>query len=348
VAAGTYSAWEAKHPVPTYGPDVTYASTRMVLDSNYPAGDLEHDLADQTKQMVGFHLRGQCPRCFDPTSAVCSTRYLAQELSPSEGGRDRYQYTTLKCACIQVHAGATGGAFGCGAEWMLKISYDSENPGRSPLIENVTKEEAQYRWAPADANGAAIPASLSSFQATASKWQTALTAFVALVGVGSLLSGRTNFQALSGGWQLCLAIALGVAVLSDALMLYSGDLASLGLPTLNSEARDVKDLKNADLAPLKEARKAEHQLWCAIGFAVPTVIASVCALAILLFVEPVPTYKVSYTEGTTTMTTSCGTFSSVLPPAGQPLPPGLTFTAKVNGATPLRVSALHITTIAGC
>jgi hypothetical protein len=348
VTTADFSAWEAGHAAPAYGPDVTYASTRMVLGPGYPVGDLDHDLEDQTRQMVGFHLRGHCPRCFDLTSAVCSTRYLAQELKPSESGRDRYQYTTLKCACIRVHAGASAGVFGCGAEWMLKVSYDHENPGRSPVIENVTEEEAQYRWAPAEINGAAIPASLSSFQATASKWQTALTAFVALVGVGSLLSGRTNFQALSSGWQLGLAIALGVAVLCDALMLYSGDLASLGLPTLKSEARDVKDLKNADLAPLKEARKAEHQLWFAIGFAVPTVIASVCALAILLFVEPVPTYKVTYTQGSTTVTTSCGTFSSRLPPSGQPLPSGLTFTAKVNGATPLQVSTLHITTIAGC
>jgi hypothetical protein len=116
--------------------------------------------------------------------------------------------------------------------------------------------------------------------------------------VGSLLTGRTTVQALSPAWRVLLVVALGVAVVFDAAMLSAGDLASLGFPSLREGAQDLRNLKDADLAPLKLARKAEHQLWFSFGFAAPTVLASICAIAILLFVgttNPVPTYKLTYT-----------------------------------------------------
>lgn len=342
-----YSIWESNHT-----PITAYTMTRILVTDSYPAKDLDHDLNERDKSMVGFHIRGHCPGCFHPTSAVCATRYLAEKMSPDEQGRDRHMYTTLKCACIGAHTLAPPATFGCGAEWMLKVSYNSAHPGDRPLIAGVPQAEAQYRWAAADANGAAIPGSLSTFQTSAGKWQTALTAIVALVGIGSLLTGRSTFQTLIPVWQLLLVVALGVAVLSDGLMLWAADLASLGFPSLRSSTEDLKDLEEADLAPLEMARKAEHRLWTSFAFAVPTIAASIFALAILLFVgsaNPAPTYKVSYTQkGSIAMTTSCGTFSSPLPTPSKRLSPNITFTPKVNGATPIPVGTMTITSIAGC
>src|ERR1700734_3838511 len=100
--------------------------TRIVITDRYPVKDLEHDLDHRDKNMVGFHIRGHCPGCFHPTSAVCATKYLAQIVPPDDQHRDRSMFTTLRCACIDNHAGALSGTFGCGAEWMLKVTYDSK------------------------------------------------------------------------------------------------------------------------------------------------------------------------------------------------------------------------------
>jgi hypothetical protein len=201
-----FAIWERQH---SHEKTTTYTIKRPVLDDTYPATDLDQDFAQQGKNGVGFHIRGHCPACFHPTSAVVVTRYLAEKQMPAVDSRDRCMYTTLKCACIFDHQNAATTPFGCGAEWMLRVSYKSHPKNVDPqlgeggpivrrdrpLIEIVSQAEAQYRWASADANGAAIPTSLMTFQAAAGKWQTALTALVALVGVGSLLTGRTTVQA---------------------------------------------------------------------------------------------------------------------------------------------------------
>jgi hypothetical protein len=341
-----YSRWETGRLATR-----TYESKHIILDETYPAGELVDEMF-VGKDIVGFHIRGRCPACFHETSAVCATRYLAQDRSPAEDGRDRYMYTTLKCACIIDHPkNPATPPFGCGAEWMLKVSY-SEKTLMRPEIEIVSAIDARYRWAAADVNGMAIPDSLTTFQTAAGKWQAALTALVALVGVGSLLTGRSTVQALTPSWQWLLAIALGLAILFDAAMLCAGDLASFGFPSLRSEAQANRDLLNADLAPLKSARKAEHQLWYSFVFAGLTVLASIAVIAILLFVatpNPAATYKITYTQkDSVASTTSCGTFSQPLPVPPEWFSKRTTFTPDVTGAHSLDVRSISIKSIVGC
>jgi hypothetical protein len=261
-------------------------SQRILLPSGYDLSRYADDRKSMKKPMVGFHLSGPCPVCEHQTTAVCATSYLANEQTPDPERRDRTQTTALKCACVEDHTSEQAPAplsFGCGAEWLLKVSWSRTESQIAVKKEVVTEEEAMRVWAAADANGVAIPSTLATYQAVAGKWQTALTAIVALVGVGSLLAGHTTFQMLSAPWQVGFAVALAVAIIGNGAVLWTSDLASFGFPTLRHAVASHKELYNSDLAPLKLAKKAQTQMWWSFGFAIPTIAASIAAVSIFLF-----------------------------------------------------------------
>jgi len=328
-------------------------SQRVLLPPEYPTGEFDDDRTTMGKDMVGFHLSGKCPVCKHDSSAVCATRYLANEQHDDGESRDRYQVTALKCACVEDHTSEEQPApltFGCGAEWLLKVSWSHDNADVTVKKESVLDDEAWKAWAAADANGAAIPSTLTTYQGVAGKWQAALTAIVALVSVGTLLTGRSAFQSLATGWQVGLIAALAVAVLGNAAVLWKSDLASFGFPTLKYAVQSVKNLPNADLAPLTLAKKAEDQMWSSFGFAIPTILASMAAIAILLFVGPAPptaSYKVTEKLGTVSTTTPCGHFTNYVPYTS-PVPAALQFTPNIAGAETVTLDGTNITTIESC
>jgi uncharacterized membrane protein YeaQ/YmgE (transglycosylase-associated protein family) len=149
--------------------------------------------------------------------------------------------------------------------------------------EVVCQDEAQRVWATADTNGNAIPSTLTTYQTVTGKWQAALTAIVAGVGLASLLSGHTVFETLSAVWQAGFVAAFVVAIIGNAAVLVISDLASFGFPTLGYVVKNGKKLDEADLAPLKSARKAQTKMWWSLALAVPTIAASIAGASILLF-----------------------------------------------------------------
>ena len=285
-------------------------------------------------------------------SASATDEILAQhpELPPRNDVPAKTMLSVVRCACIANHVAPTPDAFGCGTEWLVRVTYDPKN-NNNTAITPVTYEESVNCWAAADAAATAAPGALTNAQAAAGKWQAGLTAIIAVLGVTALLSNRATIQTLSPGWETLFAIAAAAAVVANIVMLLQSDLASFGFPNIR-QALPPSDLRNADLDPLTQARVTLRKLRISTWATGAAVLAAIVAVAVVLFVHPAlpkATYKITTVSGTTTTTSACGTISYPAPPKpGQPAPTTLTFTANTDDATPTAITLTTITTITAC
>ena len=375
----TYEQWRVEHPAVAI-----YTPQHVALDE-FPTTEFEDDryrFGDQAT-MVGFHIWGRCPACGHLTRALCATKYLAQDSSPTErvsppappsSGRvnvpDRVQppsyapppyapplpapaptptptptvellenptqvAMSMKCACVHAHEKSPGG-FGCGAGWLLQITYSTTNAAQPVRKEPIREEVAVRIWPAVEAAGAAVPTSFNTAQASATKWQGALTAFVALIGIAAVLGGRDTIQGLENWWEALLVVALIVAVGCNAAMLYRSDLASIGFPALRPALTEPK-LEDDDLAPLLQATKSVAGLRSAFFWMLGAVAASIVVVGIFVFApsdrpaSPAATYKVTEVVNGVTLTTPCGTFTPSLPIDGRPIPSSVRFKPNVAG-----------------
>jgi hypothetical protein len=285
-------------------------------------------------------------------SASATDEILAQhpDLPPRNDVPAKTMLTVVRCACIANHVAPTPETFGCGTEWLVRVTYDPKNKDNT-VLSPVTYEESVNCWAAADAAAMAAPAALTTAQAAAGKWQTALTAIIAVLGVTALLSNRATIQTLSPGWETLFAIAAAAAVVANIVTLLQSDLASLGFPHIR-QALLPSDLQNADLDPLTQARVTLRKLRTSTWATGAAVLAATIAVSIVLFVHPAlpkPSYKITTAAGGTTTTSACGTIS--YPPAakpGQPAPTTLTFTPNTDDAAPSAITLTTITTITAC
>jgi hypothetical protein len=364
-------AWSDADPAE---PPIPYLAQRVALAADYPMRPpADQGFADDRAALIrddqlfaGFHILGHCPVCRHNSSAVCATEYLSK---PTESGDivgevegftgmvtrgDRQvpeaellnmkQTTALMCACLGAH-GAKDGGFGCGAEWLIEVFYAKDAATGKVLKRPVSLSESYAFWKVADANGAAIPSALTTAQASAAKWQTALTAFVGLVSIGSLLTGRATIPSLETLWKILLMVALAAAVGCNALVLWISDTASLGVPRYK-QAPKLKDLKNADIAPLVEAQKTINKTRVAMGWTAATVVLALAAITMVLFAPTAsPKAKYEVTTGTKDngVTSVCGEITSQLPGDGS-VPPTVEFKAPGKAATTLN----NVVSIASC
>jgi hypothetical protein len=343
--------WRAELPPPPAGKTVTQ---RVRLFEGFDTGCFRDDREAQGPKMVGFHISGPCPVCAHETRAVCATRYLALKTGePDPAGYDRYQITALRCACVDDHTSQMPPGpvtFGCGAEWLLKVSWSTRDPMLRVKKEIVGAPDDEV-WAVVDANDQAIPATLTNYQAVAGKWQAALTAIIALVSVASILTGRDTFRTLAAPWKAGLIVALAVAIIGNGLVLWSSDLASLGWPTVKNVEGTPKRLADADLEPLRRAQTAQAEMVRSGLLVIPTLLGAIVAISILLLVgptPPTPTYKVTVAwSATQSATTPCGHFTGYVPYTAA-VPKKLTFTPAIPGGRPLTIDGTKVTAIAPC
>ena len=352
-------------------PKKWFQNERIQLPENWPNDWFDNDrnhLADEP----GFHIFGDCPSCHHPTTGLCATEYLSQDIGrgaararvvgvePIEEAQvvqgiegptpDKTQITVLRCACNANHVPPTAGAFGCGSEWLVRVSYDSTSKSNA-TISVVTQDEASHCWSAADAAAASVPTSLTIAQATAKNWGGALTAILALLGISSLLSNRTSVQSLAPWWQALFGLFALVAVVADGVMLSQSNLATYGFPSIKTSLKP-RDLENADLNPLIQASASVGKLQTSVRATAVAVVSALVALAILLFASPAPgpaSSKITYTAGRIATTTACGTVTLPKPAAaGQPKPTTLTFTPHTKGAKAQEIELGKITTISAC
>lgn len=200
-------------------------------------------------------------------------------------------YAVISCRCTHFHdsdPAATGstkpdGVLGCGSYWMVKATPDSAALGGMSLTAVPTT--ADYRTVGA-AKAAALAhgTSLTSVQAIAGKWQTALTAILGVLVVTSLVGGRTTLEELD---PLSKAIVAALAVLSlttNVWAIYRFTLAASGRSEIVSTG-NPNQLQQADLEPLVEARRALSTFESAVRAAA---LAFVSALAAMLCVWLLP------------------------------------------------------------
>jgi len=268
------------------------------------------------------------------------------------------QVTVLQCACIVDHQGAPAGTFGCGSQWLLRVTFNQGGSAKT-TIKHVSELQAPYYWPAADAAAAEIPNSLSDAQATAKNWAAGLAAAIALLGVSGLLGNGKTIQALSGIWQFFFGLAAFVAVLAAALMIYQSTLAGYGSTRLR-QALKPSDLRNADLDPLIEASASVRRLRRSVWATGVSVLAALAAAGILLFVSPpgaapaagsiIYPYpvKITYVTGGITVTTPCGVVQAPGSP-GTAAAASLTLkpsTPPSAGSIPIELS--EITATSGC
>lgn len=205
----------------------------------------------------------------------------------------------LTCQCSETHpqappapAIATGDTaspalprYGCGSSWLVEAKYRIVGKSRTKVVEPVPATEQFKYWRAADANAAAAPASLTTVQSTASKWQTAITAVLGLVGVATLIGGRDTLQKLNPTAQHYVGGAALLAILSSAAASVFFTMASSGLPTLKP-FNSPSDLFNADLLPLRQAWRSARNLRVAFALAMLSLGAAIVAVGFVLFASP--------------------------------------------------------------
>lgn len=201
---------------------------------------------------------------------------------------------TCQCAESHPHAAATAGTtaapagtppYGCGSSWLVQAKYRIVGTHRTKAIEPVPTDEQFRYWRAADANAAAAPASLTTVQSIASKWQTAITAVLGLVGVATLIGGRDTLQKLDPVAQKYVGGAALLAILLSAGASLFFAMSSSGIPALkpfNSPA----DLVNADLLPLRQAWRSARDFRVAFTLAMLSLGAAIVAVGFVLYGSP--------------------------------------------------------------
>ena len=199
---------------------------------------------------------------------------------PADDAR-RTQVLVMRCNCDQSHSDKDD-PFGCGSEWLLAVNYIPSDSEATVYKLPLSDTDSSRVWQSAESVTAATSATLTSSQASATKWTSVFTAALGILGLAGILGGRTTIQALGGGWEVALGIAVVVALLGNIAMLGFANNASLGFPSLR-KAPDIVELKNADLQPLHDADDAIKALDKARTAAYLSGFAALIAIFIFLF-----------------------------------------------------------------
>ena len=353
--------WSPPQPVP---PKAAYAVEHVLLQ-DWPDRNFRDDRAAQVRDFVGFHIYGTCPSCGHETSALCSAKYLAQDDVVYQDDRptDPYEQewrqpagrvtnvTLLRCACLSRHEGGPDGSFGCGSEWLLRVTYSVEDPAAPVHVYPVREDEACRYWHPAEDVTDSVPKALADAQAGAGKWQGSLSALLAVLGLSAVLAGRDTILSLGTGAKWALGVAALVAILGNLLMLYFSDLASFGFPKI-AHATQPRSLLDSDLAPLVAAQRSTSNLRVARAFTAVALAGALVATGVFLFAPKQvaqPGSKLTVTvagsgDTGTKLTTACG----VARFDDDARPTTVTFTPPEKGARPVTYPIGEVSAIEPC
>ena len=310
------------------------------------------DYSAQGKDPCGFHVFGvdACPICEHSTSDVFPLKVASEAIggrtprilrrvtvgSPNTFTRDAgytaavpappppalpaaTYYGLLSCKCPVNHVPKAGaaegtkpaGAIGCGAFWMLGATPDPEVAGGMQL--SAVPANVDYRaWAASKAAALGVSDSLTTVQATASKWQTAMTALLGVLVITGFL-GRDTISALTWWGKLIVGIAAATALVLNFWSIYRYTLASSGRSVVVASGK-LAELEQADIEPIRQARRAVTQLDRALNLTFFSLAAAVTTLLCVWFLPdanvpnvPNVSITIAHTDGSTS--TTCGTLT---------------------------------------
>ena len=333
---------------PVNGSDVGYSVRKKTLT----ATELEttvNDLKAQAKPLIGFHVTGPCPGCTHRTSDVfpaaaivmdagagvlgeAATRASAsiaqEEIRPDiatsagtpeitarrpVGNVDKPKIAMLHCRCAVTHDNSSG-KDGCGATWLVKACFDNRDPVRGADLEALTQAEEVAAWPVAEVMASSSATALTTVQAAAAKWQTALTSILALVTVVSLVGGRTALETIDHPYRWVIAGFAVVAVLANAWAVYRSTLSSIGFPRIR-QAAGTPELIASDLWPLRQATDATEKLHAAVFWAACSFISAIIAVGFVWMSPDVQPSAVTLTltGNTQGVTSVCGSLQTSTP-----------------------------------
>jgi len=226
-------------------------------------------------------------------------------------------YALLSCKCPVNHvpkADAAEGtkpadAIGCGAFWMLGATPNSKVTGGMKL--SVVPADVDYRaWAASKAAALGVSDSLTTVQATASKWQTAMTALLGVLVITGFL-GRDTISGLTWWGKLIVGIAAAIALVLNFWSIYRYTLAGSGRSDVVASG-NLAELEQADIEPIRQARRAVAQLDWALTLTFFSLAAAVTTLLCVWFLPDANmpenvSITIAHSDGSTS--TTCGTLT---------------------------------------
>jgi hypothetical protein len=344
---------------------VNYKAIRVRMTESAAEG-CTADLYSQTPPLVGFHVIGDCPRCGDRTHDLFPLEYLggqeagapsgaapaviatlrwtgptARKAPPPPAGATRHTDVALqRCRCIENHAGADG-KYGCGATWLIAATYDLANIEQRVTFAAVAKDEAYKDWEGAASRAQSAADALTTVQAAAAKWQTALTAILGLVAVLTVIGGRSTLQGLATPYQYLAGVAAALAIAANARAIYQANLAAVGFPKLEN-MKELPPLIDSDEAPTAQARVAVERLQSALHAATASLIMGMVAVALVWYGTGAPS-----TSATLVLTNGQSICGSIATSDLTKAPDQILFTS--NGVTkPYQVSDIQQITVGSC
>jgi hypothetical protein len=308
-----------------------YKSMRVSLADDQ-ARAYTADLHTQTPPLVGFHVIGKCPRCGDDTHDLFPIEYLAGQddgaapgapakiisafsmtrtvrtdaPSDAEPTRRQTDVALQRCRCVANHAGAKGN-YGCGATWLIAASYDPSDRNQPVTFAAVPPGTAAEDWEGAAARAQSAADALTTVQAAAAKWQTALTALLGLVAVLTVIGGRSTLQGLATPYQALVGVFAAASIAANAWAIYQANLAAVGFPKLQG-IKELPSLADSDEAPLEQARVAVDRLRAALHAATASLVAGMVAVAFVWYGQGTP--STSATLVLTTGRSVCGSIAT--------------------------------------
>ena len=345
----------------TFTADAPYSPTRCpVEEADIGQLAMTTDIERQNRPVVGFHIDGLCPRCGHKTSDIFPVEYVTEDVGGFSGIPPLSRFTArfrsqsieeypglrttvslskpwrvsvavLHCHCVETHSG-DGGSLGCNAEWLVQAEYNLASRQAKPI--RAVPPDIQHRyWAAADSLSAVTTTSLTSVQATATKWITGLGAILGLVGVATVVTGRDTFQELDSTAQEFLVGFAALFAVASAASIFFSNLAGSGYPIVWSPS-SPPDLVDADLWPIQQARQAVSKLRIATYCAGVALIAAVCAIVTIWYGPAAPSVSkvdilVVKPSPTPAISAICGALPSAQP---SPTIPG-TINFQPSGAS---------------
>jgi hypothetical protein len=229
------------------------------------------------------------------------------------GDANKPKIAMLHCRCAVTHDNSSG-KDGCGATWLVKASFDTRNPAQPASLEALTQAEEVAAWPAAEVMASSSTAALTTVQAAAAKWQTALTSILALVTVVSLVGGRTALETINHPYRWVIAGFAVVAVLANAWAVYRSTLSSIGFPRIR-RAVGTPELIDSDLWPLRQATDATEKLHAAVFWAALSFISAIIAIGFVWMSPDVQPSAVTLTltGNTQGVTSVCGSLQTSTP-----------------------------------
>ena len=249
-------------------------------------------------------LRFDFPR---PATALPVIRRITRVVREMRTGQSPNEYVTeVQCSCVQDHGGESD-PFGCGARFLIGATRNATGSASAFNLHCISAADEPLLWPQARSERDAAVASLAVVQASAAKWQTALTALLALLGVSSAIGGRVVVQALSADNQRLIIAAAFIALVSSAVGIWSAARVAAGSPRLRSSG-DVGDIRSGASAPVQQARSAIKRFHMTLVASAVAFIFSVttAALAWGLPAADVSTTVTVQFRDTTTAVSVCG------------------------------------------